>query len=202
MKKPESAANDGDRAAAASDEAVKRAMAAIQSRRPDEAERIVGEVLAQNSRHLGALHLLGVALMAQGRAGEAVDEYSSLVNLRSGRDLPMVAIALIVFHFCVPFVVLLSRQVKRQPELLVKVAVAILCVRLIDLFWLIGPEFHEHGIAASWMDLVVPLTLGAIWLGVFVYQLRGRAILPVHDPEFDEALGRIIERGAAPRTVH
>jgi hypothetical protein len=113
-----------------------------------------------------------------------------------------VAIALIVFHFCVPFVVLLSRQVKRQPELLVKVAVAILCVRLIDLFWLIGPEFHEHGIAVSWMDLVVPLTLGAIWLGVFVYQLRGRAILPVHDPEFDEVLGDIIERGAPPRTAH
>jgi len=113
-----------------------------------------------------------------------------------------VAIALIVFHFCVPFVLLLSRRVKRQPEMLVKVAVAILCIRLIDLFWLIGPEFHEHGIAVSWMDLVVPLTLGAIWLGVFVYQLRGRAILPVHDPEFDEALGRIIERGAPPRTVH
>jgi hypothetical protein len=113
-----------------------------------------------------------------------------------------IAIALIVFHFCVPFVVLLSRTVKRQPELLVKVAVAILCVRVIDLFWLIGPEFHEQGIAISWMDLALPLTLGAIWLGCFVYQLRGRAILPVHDPEFDEALGSIIERGAPPRTAH
>src|SRR5712671_267398 len=112
-----------------------------------------------------------------------------------------VAIALIVFHFCVPFVLLLSRRVKRQPEMLVKVAIAILCVRLIDLFWLIGPEFHENGIAISWMDLVVPLTVGAIWLGVFVYQLRGRAILPVHDPEFDEVLGDIIERGAPPRTA-
>jgi len=83
MKKPESAANVGDRAAAASDEAVKRAMAAIQSRRPDEAERIVGEVLAQNSRHLGALHLLGVALMAQGRAGEAVAKLEAAARARS-----------------------------------------------------------------------------------------------------------------------
>jgi hypothetical protein len=113
-----------------------------------------------------------------------------------------VAIALIVFHFCVPFVVLLSRTVKRQPELLVKVALAILFVRLIDLFWLIGPEFHEQGIAVSWMDLVLPATVGAVWLGCFVYQLRGRAILPVHDPEFDETLGEIIERGAPPRTAH
>ena len=109
---------------------------------------------------------------------------------------------LILFHFAVPFVILLSRPVKREPELLVKVAVGILIVRLVDLLWLIAPEFHQHGISVSWLDVVLPLTLGALWLGGFVCQLRGRAILPVHDPEFDEALGRIIERGAPPRTAH
>jgi len=44
--------------------------------------------------------------------------------------------------------------------------------------------------------------LFAIWLGAFVYQLRGRAILPLHDPEFDEALGKILEQGAPPRTAY
>ena len=111
-------------------------------------------------------------------------------------------LALVLFHFAVPFVVLLSRRVKRQPELLLRVAVGILIVRWIDLFWLIAPEFHEHGISVSWLDLAVPLTLGALWLACFIYQLRGRAILPVHDPQFDEALGKIIERGAPPRTAH
>jgi hypothetical protein len=113
-----------------------------------------------------------------------------------------IAVALILFHFAVPFVVLLSRTVKRQPELLVKVAVAILVVRIVDLYWLIGPEFHPHGIAISWMDVLLPPTIGALFTGCFVYQLRGRAILPVHDPEFDEAIGPIIERGAPPRTAH
>jgi hypothetical protein len=109
-----------------------------------------------------------------------------------------VGISLIVFHFAVPFVLLLSRAVKRDPQMLVKVAVAVILVRLVDLFWLIAPEFHPSGVSVSWLDVVLPLTLGSIWLGCFVWQLRGRAILPVHDPEFDEALGRIIERGAAP----
>ena len=55
----------------------------------------------------------------------------------------------------------------------------------------------------SWMDFLLPLTLGSICLGAFVYQLRGRAILPVHDPQFDEALGRIIERaGEQPSGAH
>ena len=110
-----------------------------------------------------------------------------------------VGTSLVLFHFAVPFVLLLSRAVKRDPEMLVKVAIAVLIVRLLDLFWLIAPEFHPAGIAVSWLDVVLPLTLGSIWLGCFVWQLRGRAILPVHDPEFDETLGRIIERGVSPR---
>jgi hypothetical protein len=113
-----------------------------------------------------------------------------------------VGTSLILFHFAVPFVLLLSRAVKRDPQMLVKVAIAVLIVRLLDLFWLIAPEFHPAGVVVSWLDVVLPLTLGSIWLGCFVWQLRGRAILPVHDPEFDETLGRIIERGAPPREAH
>jgi len=113
-----------------------------------------------------------------------------------------VGLVLILCHFAAPFIVLLSRTVKRQPQLLVKVAAGILIVRLVDLFWLIAPEFHQNGISVSWLDIVLPLTLGSLWLGCFIRELRGRAILPVHDPEFDEALGDIIERGAPPRTAH
>jgi hypothetical protein len=113
-----------------------------------------------------------------------------------------IGLILVLFHFAVPFCLLLSRVVKREGEMLVKVAIGILLVRLVDLFWLVAPEFHVTGVVVSWMDIVLPLTLGAIWLATFVWQLRGRAILPVHDPQFDEALGKIIERGGSPRTAH
>ena len=49
---------------------------------------------------------------------------------------------------------------------------------------------------------MLPIALFGIWLAAFVWQLRGRPILPVHDPQFDEALGKIIERGSAPRPAH
>jgi hypothetical protein len=106
-----------------------------------------------------------------------------------------VGLALIVFHFVVPFVLLLSRAMKREGHLLVRVAILILVARVVDLFWLIAPEFHVDGIVVTWLDIVLPLSLGAIWLGAFVWQLRGRALLPVHDPQFDEALGRILRQG-------
>jgi hypothetical protein len=114
----------------------------------------------------------------------------------------VVGMALVVFHFAIPFILLLSRAVKRTPDRLVLAAAGILVMRLVDLFWLIAPEFHQAGVVVSWLDIVLPLALGALWLGVFIWQLRGRAILPVHDPQFDETLGDIIERGTPPRTAH
>ncbi len=115
----------------------------------------------------------------------------------------VVAIALVIFHFVAPFILLLSRAIKREPTMIVKVAVAILVARLVDLFWLIAPEFHHDGLVVSWMDVALPLTLTAIWLGCFMGQLRGRAILPVYDPQFEEALGDIIERiGEKPKAAH
>jgi len=101
-----------------------------------------------------------------------------------------VGLILLLFHFAVPFVLLLSRTIKRQAALIVKVALGILVVRMVDLFWLTAPEFHRTGISVSWMDIVLPMTLISIWLACFVWQLRGRAILPVHDPQFEETIGR------------
>jgi len=113
-----------------------------------------------------------------------------------------IGLVLIVFHFSLPFVLLLSRVIKRHAEMLVRVAAAILVARAIDLWWLIAPEFHPAGVHVSWLDVVVPIALGALWLACFSWQLRRRAILPIHDPQFDEALGRIIYRNEQPRTAH
>ena len=113
-----------------------------------------------------------------------------------------VGLGLVVFHFVVPFILLLSRTVKRQGDVIVRVAAFILAVRVADLWWQISPAFHQEGIHVSWLDVVLPLSMGALWLGCFVRQLRRRAILPIHDPEFDETVGEIVERGEQPRPAH
>jgi hypothetical protein len=176
------------------------------SRRPP-LDRIV---VAAHFHDLGNLMLAFVMLWAYFSfsqyliiwAGNLPNEISWYVHRLQAGWRP-VGVALVVFHFIVPFVLLLSRVMKREGNLLARVAVLILAARLVDLFWLIAPEFHEHGIVVSWLDVVLPLSLGAIWLGAFIWQLRGRAILPVHDPEFDEALGQIIRQGGErPSTAH
>ena len=106
------------------------------------------------------------------------------------------ALLLLVFHFFVPFLVLLSRRVKREGAVLARVAAAIMIARLVDIFWLVAPEFHPGGVSVSWLDVLLPLSLASIWLGCFVQQLRGRAIFPVYDPEFDDTIGPLVEKAS------
>jgi hypothetical protein len=121
---------------------------------------------------------------------------------RSYTSWRIVAAALMLFHFTLPFVLLLSRQIKRQAETMLKLSAGILVIRLVDLMWLIAPEFHRDGLSISWLDVVLPIALGCVWFACFIWQLRGRAILPVHDPQFDETLGAIIERGQRMKPAH
>jgi hypothetical protein len=110
---------------------------------------------------------------------------------RSAHGWQLVALALVAFHFAVPFLLLLLRVTKRRGETLAKVAALILVMRYVDLFWLTQPAFYQERLHVHWLDLLLPASLGALWLGVFVYQLRGRALLPLHDPEFSEAVGHV-----------
>ncbi len=110
----------------------------------------------------------------------------------------VIGVLLVVFHFAVPFVLLLSRTMKRERGLILKLSIGLFIARIIDLFWLTAPELHTDGVVVSWLDILLPIAIGCLWIGCFIWQLRGRAILPLHDPQFDEALGRILERGRRP----
>jgi hypothetical protein len=106
----------------------------------------------------------------------------------------VIGLTLVAFHFAVPFVILLSRLIKRNPQLLVQVAIGILAVRLVDLFWLIAPELHRDGFSVSWLDVLLPASLVCVWMGCFLWQLRGRPLLPLHDPQFHEAVGTLLDK--------
>jgi hypothetical protein len=100
---------------------------------------------------------------------------------------------LIVFHFFVPFLLLLSRGTKRRAFALAAVAAGIIVMRLIDVFWYTAPAFHPGDFTVHWMDIVASVGLGGIWLAAFLWQLRRVPLLPLHDPYARE----VLERGRA-----
>jgi hypothetical protein len=99
-----------------------------------------------------------------------------------------VGLALVVLHFALPFMLLLSRDLKRNSRMLAMVAIAIFIMRYVDLFWLAGPEFYGGHFGVSWMDLVMPFGIGGVWLAFFLYQLKARPLIPVQDPYLEDAL--------------
>lgn len=97
---------------------------------------------------------------------------------RSGEGWTWVAISLVAIHFVIPFLALLSRRLKRKPSSLAAVAGIVLCGRLLDAFWVTAPAFHPRSFHFHWMDVLVPLSLGAIWVVVFLRGLAARPLLP------------------------
>ncbi|HEY7323133.1 MAG TPA: hypothetical protein VIE89_36715 [Candidatus Binatia bacterium] len=95
-----------------------------------------------------------------------------------------IAMSLIVVQFALPFVLLLSRAVKRKPATLFGVAVVIGAMHLVEIFWFVAPTFHPSGFSISWMDLAAPIAIGGFWFAAFLWSLQGRSLLPARDPRF------------------
>lgn len=98
----------------------------------------------------------------------------------------LVIIAVIIFQFVLPLLLLLFRFVKRREQFLAGVAAAILVMRLVDLFWLVAPAFHREGLYIHWLDLAAPIAIGGIWMAVFAGFLKERPLLPLDDPRLQE----------------
>jgi len=109
-----------------------------------------------------------------------------LERLRGGWQF--VSLALVFGHFALPFALLLSRDLKRNFKLLASIAVFVMFMRLVDLYWVVAPNYLPGALGFSWLDLAAPLGLIGLWLAYFFMQLEKRALIPVNDPNLEGAL--------------
>jgi hypothetical protein len=91
-----------------------------------------------------------------------------------------IAVVLAAFNFGLPFVLLLSRDIKRRPKRLRTVALAVVVMNFVYYFWLIAPAFSPGMLFLHWMDIAAVLGLGGLWLAYFLWQLQQRPVLPLH----------------------
>ena len=99
-----------------------------------------------------------------------------------------VALALVLLHFAVPFLLLLWRRIKRDTGVLPYVALLILAMRFVDVFWLVGPAFHPEGFSIHWLDFACPIAIGGLWLALFARNLKGRPLISLQDANLVEQL--------------
>ncbi len=99
-----------------------------------------------------------------------------------------VGAAVLLLHFVLPFLLLLSRQANRNPRTLTAAAALLVVMRFVDTSWLVLPAFSKGVFRLNWMDLAAPIGLGGLWLALYTRNLHARPLLPVNDPGFEEAL--------------
>ncbi len=100
----------------------------------------------------------------------------------------LLTLLIVLFHFVVPFSLLLSRDLKRNGRTLVLVAGGLLVMRWVELFWQVEPAFHDRHAVYDWLYVAVPLLVGGVWLFFFARTLSSRPLLPIHDPYLPEAI--------------
>ena len=153
-------------------------------------EPLSGVITKQRLNDLGNLMLAFVMLWAyisfsqfliiwSGNLPEEITWYQH--RLKGGWAI--IAIFLLLFHFALPFLILLSRNIKRRARTLGIVAIAMFLIRLLDLFWTVAPVEGKVGVSFSWTDVAAPVGMGGIWLAVFVWQLKSRPLVPLNDPQ-------------------
>ena len=98
-----------------------------------------------------------------------------------------IGLFLVLFHFAIPFALLLSRPFKRDIRKLVWLAVWMMLMRYLDLFWIIEPNFSRT-LNITMADIVVPIAIGGIWLWYFFRNLAALPLLPAYDPDAHEVL--------------
>ena len=87
-----------------------------------------------------------------------------------------------IFHFFIPFFLLLLRFVKKNASRLRTLAIWIIIMRMLDVFWIVEPAFRQRGLEVYWTDLAALIGLGGIWLAYFVWNLKSRPLLASRDP--------------------
>lgn len=98
-------------------------------------------------------------------------------------------VGLVIGHFILPFLLLMSRFPKRRPNLLMVGAIYVLVVHFIDLFWIVQPQKSMLGhVPAPLLDVFVLIALLGIYIASTVHNLRGVPLIPVGDPRLAESL--------------
>jgi hypothetical protein len=104
-----------------------------------------------------------------------------------------VVAGIIVFvHFLVPFFLLLSRKLKADINQLGLLCAALLALRVLDLYWNIGPQVQTDphgGFVLSPLDVLAWLGIGGLWYAAFSHLLKNAPLLALPAGDDETAYG-------------
>lgn len=113
---------------------------------------------------------------------------SSWYFVRGSGSWGTLGMIVVIGQFAIPFVLLLSRTLKRQPRSLAAIGAWLVVMHVLDVYWLVLPAFSPSGIRVSWIDLSALLMVGGLATASAARRVRGHSAVPVNDPYFAQAV--------------
>lgn len=117
-----------------------------------------------------------------------IPEETAFFHLRAVGSWKTVSLILPWFHFAIPFLFLMSHNVKRKTSTLTASAAWLLIMCFIDIYWLVQPNFHPQGAKFGISDIGALLAVGGFWGFFFVRNLGKASLIPVGDPRLGQCL--------------
>ncbi len=88
-----------------------------------------------------------------------------------------VGILVVILQFALPFVVLLTRHVRHNLRIMAWLGASIVVANLVEIYYEVIPAFHPGQFSLHWLDFVLPVGLGGLWVGAFLFGLKKRPAL-------------------------
>lgn len=138
------------------------------------------------------LNLSQFLIIWSGNLPEEISWYVTRLNV----GWQYVGLAVVLFHFALPFLLLLSRDLKRNLRLLMPTALLLFVMRFVDLYWAIGPQAHTESQLVSFsalgllLSVAMAVGIGGVWCFFYFWQLRRMPLLPLGDPGLDHAIAQ------------
>jgi hypothetical protein len=120
-------------------------------------------------------------------AGNLPEEITWYVNRMDGTWI-VIGGVLLFMQWMLPFLLLLSQEVKRNIKKIRRMAIYLLVLRFADVVWLVEPNYHPKHLYISWSDVTAVIGLTGIWLFFFLAELKKRALIPVNAPDLERGL--------------
>jgi hypothetical protein len=120
-----------------------------------------------------------------------IPEETMWYSVRQNAYWSVLTTVLVIGHFLVPFFCLMARRSKRSPFMVVMISIWMLVMHFIDMYWLVMPSRYEEGLpplSFGLVDLFCFLGIGGLFVALFAFLTRRKALLPFQDPRLSESI--------------
>ncbi len=121
-----------------------------------------------------------------------IPEETAFYVHRSGPGWKALGVFLMIGHFGLPFVYLVSRVIKKNVNLISLACIWFVIVHVADMYWIVRPMTYaggvDPGLKGLWLDLLGIVAVLLLFAGFLVRKVSRGLLVAVNDPYIEEGL--------------